>query len=406
MYALVAVWLVAQTAPARVDPILAWNEAALQAIKESKTPPPVAARNLAMLHLAMYDAVNAIRPAHESYLIELRPPEWTSPDAAASTAAHRLLAELYPQQRKRLDALYNDLRRQFPQDESCEQGVKLGRHVAEQMLKWRAEDGSDRQGKYEEQDTPGEWKPTPPNFQAALLPQWPEVTPFSVRDMRRFRIPNPPERNSVEYRSAYLEVRDFGGKESSKRTPEQTEIAHFWADGEGSVTPPGHWNRIAQTVARQKGLSPAENARLFALLNAALADASIACWDCKYRFRVWRPVQAIRESVNVGDPAWEPLLPTPPFPAYTSGHSSFSAAAAAVLVAYFKTDKVDFSTTSDSLPGVTRRFASFSDAAREAGQSRIYGGIHWQFDNEAGMNGGQAIGRHVARTLLRPLDDE
>src|SRR5262249_35363339 len=193
-----------------------------------------------------------------------------------------------------------------------------------------------------------------------------------------------PELDSIEYAASYLEVKQLGSVRSTMRTAEQTEIARFWADDEGTVTPPGHWNRIAQTVAAERGTSMAENARLFALLNFALADAGMGCWDCKYKFNVWRPVHAIRE-VDSDERDWTPLLTTPPFPSYTSGHSTFSAAAATVLAGFFRTNEVRFTSTSDGLPDVTRSYSRFSAAADEAGRSRIYGGIHWEFDNRAGL---------------------
>ena len=193
------------------------------------------------------------------------------------------------------------------------------------------------------------------------------------------------------------------------RTPDQTEIANFWADDEGTVTPPGHWNRIAQTVALQRGTSLAENARLFALLNLTLADAGIACWDSKYTFNFWRPIYGIREAdpaMNPGttpDLDWTPLLTTPAFPTYTSGHSTFSGAAIAALAAYFGTDEVRFANTCDTLPGVSRTFTKFSAAAEEAGKSRIYGGIHWEVDNREGLTCGRAVGEYVARYFLLPV---
>jgi hypothetical protein len=193
-------------------------------------------------------------------------------------------------------------------------------------------------------------------------------------------------------------VRDLGGGESRVRTHDQTVVAFFWADGDGTVTPPGHWNRVAQSVARGRGNTLAENARLFALLNVAMADAGVVCWACKYHFDVWRPVTAVREQ----DPDWSPLLPTPPFPAYTSGHSSFSGAAAAALAAFCGTDAVRFSSTSDGLPGVVRTYRGFWEAAEEAGMSRIYGGIHWSFDNDAGLKCGREVGEHVAARHFRP----
>jgi hypothetical protein len=196
-----------------------------------------------------------------------------------------------------------------------------------------------------------------------------------------------------------------------RRTAEQTLIAWFWDDGEGSVTPPGHWNRIAQAVARARGTTTAENARLFALLNIALADAGIVCWDCKFKYSFWRPITAIHEADRAGnpgmrpDPGWASLLTTPPFPSYTSGHSTFSGAAAAALAHFFGTDEVRFTSESDGLPGHGRSFASFSAAAAEAGRSRIYGGIHYEFDNREGLALGRAVADRVCRDWLRPRAD-
>jgi membrane-associated phospholipid phosphatase len=235
-------------------------------------------------------------------------------------------------------------------------------------------------------------------FRPPLLPGWGRVACFAVADPAAFRPPAPPAVGTPEYERAYAEVAALGRADSPTRTPDQTVVARFWADGDGTVTPPGHWNRIAQAVAADRRLTLAEAARLFAVLNAAMADAAVVCWDCKYRFDVWRPVTALGET----DPTWSPLLPTPPFPAYTSGHSSFSGSAAAALAAYFGTDEVAFATTSDGLPGVTRSFRRFSAAAAEAGMSRIYGGIHWQFDNAAGLRCGREIGAEVAKRFGLP----
>jgi hypothetical protein len=202
------------------------------------------------------------------------------------------------------------------------------------------------------------------------------------------------------------EVRELGGRDSRTRTADQTEIAKFWADGAGTSSPPGHWNRIAQALARDRRLSSFETARLFALLNATLADAAVCCWECKYRHALWRPVDAIRESDDeeLRDTAWLPLLPTPPFPSYTSGHSSFSGGAATVLASFFGSDRIAFESTSEGLPGVTRSFTSFSAAADEAGRSRIYGGIHFEFDNSVGLAVGRAVADQVMNCLMRPRE--
>ncbi len=170
----------------------------------------------------------------------------------------------------------------------------------------------------------------------------------------------------------------------------------------GTMTPPGQWNKIAQGIALDRGSSVAESARAFAHLNIALADASILCWVIKFTFDLWRPVTAINEGESAIVDAWTPLLETPPFPAYVSGHSTFSAAAASVLAASFGTDKIRFTVSSDDVPGATRKFDSLWNAAEEAGMSRIYGGIHWQFDNREGLNVGRRLGEYVYRSALRP----
>jgi hypothetical protein len=398
----------AQPPAAADDPVLAWNEVVLEAIRADRTPPPMAARHLAIVHAAVFDAVNAVRGGHRPYRVSPTTPAGTSEAAAAAIAAHRTLLGLYPVQVDRFDAALDRSLAAVPDGPGKAHGVTLGLAVAESMLARRAADGSAQPRSYALPVAPGAWQPTPPDFRPALAPHWATLAPFAVQRGNQFRPPAPPALTDAAYTAAFREVRQLGGRTSADRTAEQTEIAHFWADGEGTVTPPGHWNRIARSAARQRGLSLAENARLFALLNLALADAAVVCWDGKFHHGFWRPVQAIREADRDGnpdtdpDPLWGPLLPTPPFPAYPSGHSTFSGAAAAVLAEFFGTDAVPFVSTSDALPGVTRSFGSFRAAAEEAGMSRIYGGIHWPFDNTEGLKCGREVGEYVARNLLRP----
>jgi hypothetical protein len=268
--------------------------------------------------------------------------------------------------------------------------------VAERVLRWRAKDTTASRSRYTPRIEAGRWRPTPPDERAPLLPEWGAVACFAVPDGSKFRPPGPPALDSDAYIDSYRFVKALGGKESRERTREQTEIALFWAGGEGTVTPPGQWNRIARSAAAGRKLSLVESARLYALLNVSMCDAAMICWDSKYRFDFWRPVTAIRRS----DPSWMPLLPTPPFPAYTSGHSSFSGAAAAALAAYFKTDEVEFSASADDVPGVTRSFKSFTKAAEEAGMSRIYGGIHWDFDNTDGLKCGRTVAEYVVTNFF------
>jgi hypothetical protein len=223
--------------------------------------------------------------------------------------------------------------------------------------------------------------------------------------------------SSPQYAAEVNQVKAIGALAGSTRTSEQTQIALFWGYGPGTATPPGHWNQIAQEVVNQnqsRGDDGAdehsnigENARLFALLNIALADAAIVSWDCKYVFNYWRPITAIQEAATDGnpgteaDPSWLPLLPTPPFPEYTSGHSTFSGAAAVVLAWYFGSNRIRFSVGSDDLPGVRRSYSSFSEAALESGMSRIYGGIHFPSANIHGLSSGTAVGAYTIWNSLR-----
>ena len=393
----------------RDDVVLQWNDTALRTIKEERTPPPMAARNLAILHAAIYDAVNAIDRMHTAYHVEAAAAPGASMEAAASGAAHRVLTQLYPKQAKRFDAVLADSLVGVPDGPALDGGLALGESVADKMLAWRADDGADRKGPSVSESAPGLWEPTPPDYKPALLPHWSDVTPFVVTRASDFRPPAPPELTSKDYTADFNEVKLLGRADSTKRTPEQTIIAWFWEDGPGTVTPPGHWNRIAQTVARSKGTTTAENARLFAVLNFAIADAGILCWECKFKHRLWRPVTAIRGAADDdnpdtdADPDWHSLLTTPPFPSYVSGHSSFSGAGAAVLADFFG-DDTQVTATSEAFPGMTRTFKSISAVAAECGRSRIYGGIHYQCDNREGLVMGQAVGRYCSRTVCRPRE--
>src|SRR4029434_298141 len=234
------------------------------------------------------------------------------------------------------------------------------------------------------------WVPTPPAFLPYLLPQWGFVAPFGMNSSSQFRPPGPPSLDSERYATDYEEVKELGAAVGSTRTEEQSEIAQFWADGAGTETPPGHWNSVAQTIAAERANTLEENARLFALLNIAMADAAICAWDAKYTFDFWRPVTAI--AFAEPELNWMSFIVTPPFPDYTSGHSTFSGAAATVLALFYGTDDLPFTIGSDFLPGVYRSFPTTLIAAGEAADSRLYGGIHYRSANEDGLHVGIAIG--------------
>ncbi|MFM1768947.1 MAG: hypothetical protein RJA22_1476 [Verrucomicrobiota bacterium] len=409
LFALPLGLLLAGPAPASADLVTDWNRAALEAIRADRTPPPRAARALAILHGAMHDAIQGIARTHEPYLVTSDVPAGASPTAAASAAAHAVLQSLFPAGTPQFDSLHAASLATHPPTPSLRQGIAWGAHVATRILAARALDGHDAPAPPLPPPMPGDWLPTPPAYSPYLLPQWAFLKCFSMTAASQFRPPGPPPLPSPAYAAAWHEVKAMGAATGSLRTPDQTEIARFWADGAGTETPPGHWNSIARSVVEGRGTtSLADSARLFALLNLAMADAAICAWDAKYHFHSWRPVTAIQNAdldgndATTPDPAWTPLLPTPPFPDYVSGHSTFSGAAATILALFFGTDDLPFVIGSDGLPGVTRSFANFSAAAAEAMDSRLYGGIHFRFANEDGLQAGLGIGEHAFLHYLRP----
>jgi hypothetical protein len=396
------------TRESRPDAVLTWNGVALDLIRVEHTPPPMAARQLAMLHGAIYDAVNVAQRTHRPYRVHLRAIQEINPHVAAACAAHGVLRELYPRHAARLDHLRDSAIQAAAPGGARSRGVSLGQYVAVRILAWRRGDGADRTKRYVPAAELGVWQPTPPGYKAALYPHWDGVTPFCLRNPADFRPLPPPVVRSDELLRDLEEVRSIGSLSSRTRSAEQTIIAWFWDDSAGTCTPPGHWNLIAQEAALDRGLSMADNARLFALLNFALADAGVVCWEAKYRYRLWRPVTAIRAADRIGDPklrpdpAWLSLLTTPPFPSFPSGHSTFSGAAAGVLERFFGGDQLAFTVGTDGIPGTFRSYKGFWEAAREAGRSRIYGGIHYECDNREGLAAGKAIAEEVFRSLLLP----
>jgi PAP2 superfamily len=394
--------------PANADVVTDWNNAALGAIRTGRTAPPVASRSLAILHVSIYDAVNGIARTHEPYLVQSVAPSSASREAAASAAAHKALVNLFPTEASNFDERHAGIVGAIPNGPQKAAGIVWGEFVANQILAARANDGSNAIVPPPGGSGPGVWIPTPPGSLPYLLPQWGFVAPFAMTSSSQFRPPGPPSLDSEQYAADYNEVKELGAASGSTRTVDQTEIALFWADGAGTETPPGHWNSIARIIGADQGNTLEENARLFALLNIAMADAAICAWDAKYTFHNWRPVTAIRNAETDGNPAtdpdtaWNSFIVTPPFPDYVSGHSTFSASAATVLALFYGTDHIGFSTGSDFLPGVIRDFDSFSAAAGEAAVSRVYGGIHFRFASEDGLQAGISIGEWTDSHYLRP----
>jgi YD repeat-containing protein len=382
------------------EAVLTWTQVALEAIRTEALTPLAASRALVMLSAAIYDTLNALEGA-PAFLAAKTAAAGASLDAAVAAAAHEALSYLFPAQQTDFDAELQQTLDNVPDGPGEDSGVTLGQAIASDIILLRSVDGWDRFVDYNSRLQPGQWQPTGPMFDVALSPQWATLAPFAMTSPDQFRPTGPPALNSPEYAAALNEVKELGRADSAARTAEQTEIARFWSDGLGTYTPPGHWNQIAIEIAQELGLSRSASARLLAQLNMALADASIAAWDAKYAYELWRPVTAIRGAAADGndataaDPTWKSLIINPPFPEYVSGHSTYSGAAAEILTAILG-DNISFTTSSLGLPGVERTFANFEQAAQEAGRSRIYGGIHFQFASQDGLN----LGRQIAELVL------
>jgi membrane-associated phospholipid phosphatase len=347
-------------------------------------------RSFALLQAAEYDAVNSITHGDRPYLFTVRAPRDARPDAAADQAAHDVLAALYPSMRGELGrTLYAELAK-VPRGRGQHDGTRVGATVARHLLQLRAHDGSAATPPpFVSGNLPGEYRPTPPDFVAPVFTNWGNVTPFVLRDGREFRPAPPPPVTSAAYARALNEVKSLGRDSSTTRTADQMAAATFWASAPIWNT----WNQVAQ--AQVRGASLERSTALFANLDFALADATIAMYNAKYHYVVWRPVTAIRLGNTIhnpgikGDPGWTPLAVTAPDPSYPGAHSTISEAAATVLSA-FDGSRLYLAIT---LNGVTRTFGSFQAAANEAGLSRIWAGQHTRLDHQAGERlGGQVAG--------------
>lgn len=383
-----------------------WNDALLDAVRTASTAPPLASRNMAMVQAAVYDSVNSITKKYSPYKVSIDAPAGTSPEAATAAAAHRVLVSLYPAQAVKFNETYASSLAKIPDGKSKDDGIAIGQQVADRIISLRSTDGITRVVQYTPKTEPGSWNPTPPALAAALAPQWPDVTPFALTSGSQFRPSGPPALDSAKYAEEVNFVKEIGKIDSLTRTPDQTAIAKFWANGAGTFTPPGHWNQIAQEAAALAGNSLDDNARLFALLNFALADAAITSWDAKYKYDLWRPVTAIRQADTdnnpntTADPLWTPLITTPPFSEYTSGHSTFSGAAEPVMNSVFGSD-FGFADKGDRTVNSLRTFDNFAQAADESGMSRIYGGIHFMSANVDGLSSGRKVGNYVVENFLK-----
>jgi membrane-associated phospholipid phosphatase len=394
----------AQHSAQPVNAVIEWNRTLLAIVRTPGAQPATihSTRNFAILHAAIYDAVNNIEPKFSPYLVRLSGvPRSASKIAAADQAAHDVLVSLYPGSTS-LDAeLQQDLA-QLADDERKAQGIAVGQAVASQLLAARATDGANATPPvYVPGTQPGDYQLTPPNFAPADFTQWTKVTPFALAQASEFRPSPPPALTSATYTKVFNEVKDLGFVDSTTRTADQTQIGKFW---NGNIQ--DFWNEIAQTAALANHLNLEDSARLFALLNISLADTAIAFFEAKYTYNFWRPVTAVQLADTDGNPltdpntTWLPLsTKTAPDPSYPGAHSAISKAGATVLSSYFG-NQFTFDVTSESLAGVTRHFTSFSAAGEEAGLSRIYAGQHFRTDHVAGKGLGRKVAESVDSSIL------
>ena len=374
----------------RGNAIVAWDSIALRAIQNQNLSSPEAARDLAILHSAQYDAVAAVDFPKSAYRVHVTAPKGASAEAAADSAASTVLTALFPSQAQSFTLAYNAAVAGLPKTPSITSGLALGREVANQTLAGRANDGSSAAVGLAPSLVPGLWRPTPPTFSAAQDAQFGQVTPFEIASGSSFRPAAPPKVGTPTYDQALAQVASLGRLDGGTRTADQTAAAFFWADGAGSFTNPGHWNQIAEQISVSRKDSLAKDARLFARLDFALADAAIASSDAQYTYDEWRPVTAVQQT----DPSFSPLLVTPASPSYVSESAAYGSAAAEVLNAGFGS-KVKFTDRLDVGLGMTRTFSSFNAAATENANSRVWGGVNFSYDAQAGINLGSQVGSFV-----------
>lgn len=384
-----------------VNPVVQWNKNLLAIVRTPGAQPATIhpTRSFAIMHAAIYDAVNSIDRKHRPYLVRFRASRHASQEAAAAVAAHDVLIALYPAFESALDAELQQSLAQIPDEESKKEGIRIGQAVAERILTLRSDDGSSAEPvPYVFGTAPGDYQSTPPNFPPQpQFTHWSRVHPFALRRSSQFRPGPPPALTSDRYADAFNQIKSVGVAEGTTATADEMLTGRFW---NGPIQ--NYWNEIAQSASTGRHLTTARSARLFALLNLSFADAVIGFYEAKYVYNFWRPVTAIRAAdtndnpETKPDPNWLPLVGnTPPDPSYPGAHAVISGAGAEVLISFLERDSFNLTVSSEVLPGVERSFTSFSAAAEEASMSRVFAGVHFNFDETAGQRMGRRIAEFV-----------
>ena len=381
----------------KTNVVIDWNQVMLTTLATAGVAPPPGTRLGAIVQAAVFDAVNGIEPQYTFIHVAPGAPPGASREAAAAGAAYTALVAMFQPQKTTLDAdLAASLAEMNGSSSAIAAGLAWGGSVATQTLAWRKTDGfSTVLPAYVPGTSPGDWQPTPggtgdPKFRSLAI-----TTPFALTSPSQFRPTGPPALTSALYLQDLSEVKAFGNTTSGVRTPFQTETAKFWQ----LDNPTDMWDRVADTLAVEHHYNLLRSARLLAFVNVAEADAAIAVWDAKNTYNFWRPITAI------GDPTWVPLMTTPYFQEYPSGHSGVSSAAATVLASFFGND-ADFTVTSNGLPGVTRSFTTFSSAVAQVTDARVFAGFHFRFSCNDASGVGAQVANFAESTLMQRTDGE
>jgi hypothetical protein len=389
--------------PAHADTIPEWNLIVAQTLQTAKAGTGLAhSRVYAMVHGAMFDAVNAIDRRYHAYAAELEAPLGASPDAAAAVAAHAVLVDLYPRHQPTLDAAREAALARIQDGPAKTDGVALGLAAAKAMLARRRNDGMSAQVPYTQRSGPGAFQlPTNAN---AIGTQWGAVAPFTLKNIQEFRLPGPPALASARYARDFNEVKALGGKKSTQRTAEQTAIALLW-----EPTSPITYNAMLRAMPELKKKTIVEQAYVFALMNMAGSDALLVGWGAKYQFLFWRPETAIRNAdadgndATAADGAWESLRsPYPAHPEYPSGHALFTGAVETILRTFFGTDRITVTVTNPDAK-ITRTFASFSEIAKSIEDARVWAGIHFRSSDIDGTDLGRRAAEYALRNCMVPI---
>jgi hypothetical protein len=385
---------------AHADVVTDWNERAVAAGYTARQAPPMHGRIVAMVHLAMFEAVNSIEPRYLPYRARLPAEPGASREAAVATAAHYLLVRLYPDQAKDLDITLQTSLATITDTTSKADGIRLGEQAGAAMLAERSNDGGGAPDTYRPFTAPGQYVPT-------VLPSassWGAVRPFALKSGSQFRPAAPYSLTSPEWAKDYNEVKRMGAKIGSARTAEQTEIARFW-----EMTGAAAYNPVVRQLSVTKRLDVIDNARLFALVGMATADAYIAVFDAKYTYNFWRPITAIRNGDRHDngaierDAAWESIIPTPMHPEYPCAHCISAQSAATVLEAFFGDAIPTVGLTSTTAPGMTRSYVKLSEYVAEVVNARVYDGVHYRTSGEVGAAMGRKIGQYTMENYLQPV---